>query len=46
MNLEEIKLQTVTKANDNNIEKQKPIEEIIIITEKRDDILNKLRTLL
>ena len=33
-------------ANDNNIEKQEPIEEIIITTEKRDDILNKLRTLL
>ena len=36
----------VTKSNDDNIEKQKPIEEIIIPLEKRDEILNKLRKVL
>ena len=35
----------VTKSNDNNIEKQKPLEEIIIPPEKREEILNKLGTL-
>ena len=34
---------TVTKSNDDNIEKQEPVEEIIIPPEKRDEILNKLR---
>ena len=33
----------VTKSNDDNIEKQEPVEEIIIPLEKRDEILNKLR---
>ena len=32
-----------TKWNDNRIEKQEPVEEIIIAPEKRDEILNKLR---
>ena len=34
---------TVTKSNDYNIEKQEPFEEIIIPTEKKDEILNKMR---
>ena len=33
----------VTKSNDDNIEKQEPVEEIIIPPEKRDETLNKLR---
>ena len=32
-----------TKWNDDCIEKQEPVEEIIIAPEKRDEILNKLR---
>ena len=36
----------VTKSNDDNIEKQEPVEEIIIPSEKRDEILNKLREVL
>ena len=35
-----------TNSNDDNIEKQEPVEEIIIPPEKRDEILNKLRKLL
>ena len=34
---------TVTKSNDDNIEKQEHVEEIIIPPEKRDEMLNKLR---
>ena len=33
----------VTKSNYNITEKQKPVEEIIIPPEKRDEILKKLR---
>ena len=36
----------VTKSNDDNIEKQEPVEEIIISPEKREEILNKLRRVL
>ena len=36
----------VTKSNDDNIEKQEPVEEIIIPPEKREEILNKLRRVL
>ena len=36
----------VTKSINDDIEKQKPVEEIIIIPEKRDEILNKLRKVL
>ena len=36
----------VTKSNDDNIEKQEPVEEILIPLEKRDEILNKLRKVL
>ena len=31
----------VTQSNDDEIEKQQPLEEIIIPLEKRDEILNK-----
>ena len=33
----------ITKSNDDNIEKQEPIEEVIIPSEKREEILNNLR---
>ena len=36
----------VTNPNDDNVEKQEPIEEIIIPPEKRENILNKLRKVL
>ena len=36
----------VTKSNDDNTEKQECIEEIIVPTEKIDEILNKLRKVL
>ena len=36
----------VTKSKDNKIEKQEPVEEIIVPLEKRDEILNKLRKVL
>ena len=36
----------ITKSNDDNIEKQEPVEEIIISPEKREEILNKLRRVL
>ena len=36
----------VTKSNDDNIEKQEPVEEIITSPEKREEILNKLRRVL
>ena len=36
----------VTKSNDANIEKQEPFEEIIILPEKREKILNKLKRVL
>ena len=36
----------VTKSNDDKIMKEEPIEEIIIPTEKGEQILNKLRRLL
>ena len=36
----------VTKSNYDNIEKQEPVEEILIPLEKRDKILNKLRKVL
>ena len=39
-------LDTRTKSNDDNIEKQEPIQEIIIPPKKREEILNKLRKLL
>ena len=36
----------MTKSNEDNIEKQEPVEEIIIPLGKREDILNKLRKVL
>ena len=33
----------VTKSNEDNIDKEEPVEEIIIPPEKRDELLNKLR---
>ena len=33
-------------VNDGNVEKQEPVEQIIIPPEKRDEILNKLRKVL
>ena len=36
----------VTKSNNDNIEKQEPVEEIIILPEKRGEILHKLRRVL
>ena len=33
-------------SNNDSIEKEKPAEEIIIPTEKREEILNKLRKVL
>ena len=36
----------VTKSKDDNIEKQEPVEKIIITPEKRDEILNKFRKVL
>ena len=36
----------VTKSNNYNIEKQEPVEEVIIPPEKREEILNKLRRVL
>ena len=35
-----------TNSDDDNIEKQEPVEEIIFPPEKRDEILNMLRKLL
>ena len=37
---------TVTKSSDDSIEKQEPVEEVIILPEKRDEIIDKLRKLL
>ena len=39
-------LATRSNSNDDNIEKQEPVEEITIPPEKRDKILNKLRKVL
>ena len=36
----------VTKSNDDNIKKQEPVEEIIILPEKGEEVLNKLRRVL
>ena len=36
----------ITKSNDDNIEKQEPVEEIILPPGKREDILNNLRKVL
>ena len=36
----------VTKSNDGNIEKQEPVEEIVILPEEREEVLNKLRKVL
>ena len=36
----------VTKSSDDSIEKQEPVEEVIILPEKRDEIIDKLRKLL
>ena len=38
--------ETITKSNDDNIEKQEPVVEIITPPEKRKEILNKLRKVL
>ena len=35
----------VTKSNDYNVEKQEPVEEVIIPPAKRDEILNEMRYL-
>ena len=32
----------VTKSSDDSIEKQEPVEEVIILPEKRDEIIDKL----
>ena len=37
---------TVTKSNDDKIEKQEPVEEIIIPPEEREEVLKKLRKIL
>ena len=37
---------TVTNSNDDKSEKQEPVEEIIIPSEKREEILNKLRKII
>ena len=39
-------LATQCNLNDDNIEKQKPVEEMIIPLEQRKEILNKLRKVL
>ena len=39
-------LATRTKSNDGNIEKQEPVEEIIIPPERTEEIINKLRKVL
>ena len=39
-------LSTRTKSNDDNIEKQEPVEELIIPPEKTEEILNKVRKVL
>ena len=39
-------LATQSNLNDDNIEKQKPVEEMIIPLEQRKEILNKLRKVL
>ena len=36
----------VTKSDDDNIDKQKPVEEIIIPPEKKEETLNKLKRIL
>ena len=36
----------VTKSNDDNFVKKEPVEEVIIPSEKRDEIFNKLRKVL
>ena len=36
----------VTKSNDDKIEKQEPVEEIIIPPEEREEVLKKLRKIL
>ena len=36
----------VTKSNDDNIKKQEPVEEIIFLPEKGEEVLNKLRRVL
>ena len=36
----------VTKSSDDSIEKQEPVEEVIILPEKRDEIIDKLWKLL
>ena len=41
-----MKSEAVTKSNDDKIEKQEPVEEIIIPVNERDEILNDLRHLL
>ena len=47
VNLQRKKADAVTKSNDDNIEKQEPVEEIIIPPEKKkEEILNKLRRVL
>ena len=38
--------EAVKKSNDDNIEKQEPVEEIIISPERREEILNNLRKVL
>ena len=38
--------EAVTKLNDDKTEKQEPVEETIILLEKRDEILFKLRKVL
>ena len=36
----------VTKLSDDSIKKQEPVEELIVLPEKRDEIMDKLRKLL
>ena len=44
VNIQEIKLQM--QSNNDNIQKQEPVEEIITPSEKREEILNKLKKVL
>ena len=39
-------VESAAKSKDSNIEKQEPVEEIIVPPQKREEILKKLRKLL
>ena len=46
INLKKVTPLLRTKSSDDNIERQEPVEEIIIPPEKREVVLNKLRKVL